>query len=195
MALAGGSADFAIQERELYEPVETYLNVRFCEAIKPLRGECIFKTAVTATSGRFGAGQWTRPDVALIAVWKNRFSPDIHLDLYGFEVKTTRGCNISSVHEALAQNRLVHYSYLVWHLPASELGNRRFTSIRESCAACGIGLHSPNDPHSFAIHLQPQRAEPTPNAVDEFIETRFSEPDRECILRLLPCLHDIRRNR
>lgn len=198
MALAENVEDYAVQERELYEPVETYLNVRFSGGLKPLRGECFTVSAITATAGTLGAGQWTRPDVALIAVWKNKFSPVVHLDLYGFEVKTSKGCNVSSVHEALAQNRLVHYSYLVWHVPPPVLETKRFLAIYESCEAYGVGLitfHRQVDASTFTTHLLPQRAEPTPNAVDEFIETRFTEADRNRVLKFLPSLHDVRRDR
>jgi hypothetical protein len=104
---------------------------------------------------------------------------------------------VSSVHEALAQSRLVHYSYLVWHTPASTLSTRKFNNIYESCEAYGVGLitfHRRADASSFAIHLQPQRAEPTPNVVDEFIETRFEEADRNRLLAFLPKLHDVHRD-
>lgn len=195
MALVEASENYALAERDLYEPVENYVNLRFSAGLKPLRGECFTVSAITATSGSLGAGQWTRPDVALVAVWKNKFSPSVHLDIHGFEVKTSKGCNVSSVHEALAQGRLVHYSYLVWHSPAATLGTRRFQDIDDSCEAYGVGLITFNrrdDTRSFTIHREPQRAEPTPNAIDEFIETRFPERDRQRLLKFLPALHDIR---
>jgi hypothetical protein len=71
MALAESSEDYSVQERDLYEPVENFVNLHFGAELKPLRGECFTVSAVTATAGSLGAGQWTRPDVALVAVWKD----------------------------------------------------------------------------------------------------------------------------
>jgi hypothetical protein len=140
------------------------------------------------------AGQWTRPDLALIALWKNKYSPGFQLDLYGFEVKTRQGCNLVAVHEALAQNRVVHYSYLVWHTPQSDLQGDHFAQVRNHCDAFRIGLITFSrirDADSFTVHLKARRAEPTPDAVDEFIELAFPEKDR---LQLLKFLHGLTHN-
>lgn len=181
---------YSVAESTLYPRVQTYLHLRFQEHIKPLLGDCLPPiTAITANASTLG--QWTRPDLALIALWKNKYSPTLHLDLYGFEVKTRQGCNLAAVHEALAQNRVVHYSYLVWHTPQSDLQSDHFLQIRDHCEAFRIGLITfsrGRDADTFSIHLRARRADPTPDAVDEFIEIAFPESDRLRILQFLPSL-------
>lgn len=131
--------NYRVAESAFYEPVERFLHLRFQQRLKPLLGESLPPiTAITAKVNM--AGQWTRPDVGLIAAWKNRYSAIVNLDVYGFEVKTRQGCTLTAVHEALAQNRVVHYSYLVWHLPESDFSQDRFETISNHCEAFGIGL-------------------------------------------------------
>lgn len=132
-----------------------------------------------------------RPDVALIALWKNKYSPTLRLDVYGFEVKTRTGCSLVAVHEALAQNRVVHYSYLVWHGPENDWRDRQFADIRDHCEAFGIGLITFSrcrDTDSFRVHLRARRAAPAPDAIDEFVEVAFPESDRSRLAQFLPSL-------
>jgi hypothetical protein len=191
--------DYAVVETSLYPRVETFLHLRFQERIKPLLGESI-PPLIAITANASVAGQWTRPDLALVSLWRNRYSPALQLDVYGFEVKTRSGCNLAAVHEALAQNRVVQYSYLVWHVPEMDLQDQNFANIRDHCEAFRIGLITfsrGRDADSFIVHLKARRADPAPNAVDEFIEAAFSETDRERLLQFLPHLdhHETRCDR
>ena len=185
-----GRESYSVAESTLYPWVQAYLHLRFQERLKPLLGECLPPiSAITSNVGT--AGQWTRPDLALIALWRNKYSPSLQLDVYGFEVKTRQGCNLASVHEALAQNRVVHYSYLVWHAPLSDLRGDQFATIRGHCEAFRIGLITfsrGRDADSFIVHLQARRADPTPDAIDEFIELAFPEEQRSRLLQYLPGL-------
>jgi hypothetical protein len=189
--------NYQIAESALYDRVESYLLLRFQHRLKPMLGECLPPiTAITARANM--AGQWTRPDVGLIAVWKNRYSAKVNLDVYGFEVKTRKGCTLTAVHEALAQNRVVHFSYLVWHLPESDLCDEPFEKISKHCEAIGIGLITFSrsyDADSFIVHLQAKRGTPASDAIDEFIEAGFSAEDRTRLLRLLPSLGSYEKNR
>lgn len=189
--------NYRVAESALYDHVESYLQLRFQQRLKPLLGECLPPiTAITARANM--AGQWTRPDVGLIAVWKNRYSATVNLDVYGFEVKTRKGCTLTAVHEALAQNRVVHFSYLVWHLPESDLCEQSFEIISKHCDAFGIGLITFSrayDADSFTLHLQAKRGTPASDAIDEFVEAGFRAEDRTRLLRFLPSLGSYEKNR
>lgn len=63
-----------MRESALYRDVDTYLNLRFASLRRPLFGEFFFKTGITAKSGPAASGQWTRPDLALITIWRNKYS-------------------------------------------------------------------------------------------------------------------------
>jgi len=190
--------DYAIAESTLYEWVQSYLYLRFQEYLKPLLGESL-PPICTVTAKANMPGQWVRPDVGLIALWRNKYSTTLQLDVYGFEVKTHQGCDLVAVHEALAQTRVVHYSYLVWHAPEIELGSSHFEEIRGHCDAFGIGLITfsrRKDANTFIRHIRARRAQPEADAVDEFIETAFLDEDRERLLQFLPSLgsHEAHRN-
>ena len=131
----------SMRESQLYPHVETYLNLRFAPSRKPLYGAFLSVPAVTSSAGPAESGQWTRPDLSLVLIWRNKYSPNVNLDLYGFEVKSEPGCDVSAVHEALAQSRHVHYSYVVWHLPTdTRVRPKHQATIADNCRAHGVGL-------------------------------------------------------
>jgi len=183
----------SVSEVELYPHVERYLRLDFAPRLKPTLGTHLTIASVTATSGPIGAGRWSRPDLALVNLWRHKYQPQQHLEVYGFEVKRDGGCDLTSVHETLAHKRLVHFAYLVWHLKSGSFTDPLFATIKENCAAYGLGLISFSDHRdgsSFVIHLEANRGEPDDDAVDEFIETRFDEQQKK---RLLSWLQDDRR--
>lgn len=182
-----------ISEVDLYPHVERYVRLDFAPRLKPTLGVHLTLASVTATSGPASSGKWSRPDLALINLWRHKYQPQQHLEVYGFEVKRDGGCDLTSVHETLAHKRLVHFAYLVWHLRSANFADPLFATIKENCAAYGLGLitfSDQQDGSSFVTHLAATRGEPDDNAVDEFIETRF---DGHQTQRLLTWLRDDRR--
>ena len=178
-----------MREAELYEPVSVYLNLKFSNRIKPTYGTLFPIVAITATSGPHASGTWTRPDLSMVALWKHKYSPHLILDLYGFEVKTTENCNLTAVHETLAQRRFVNYAYLVWHCPKSERETNKFQTIFENCKAYKLGFivfEIPENPDSYELILDAQRSDPAPDIVDEYIETRFEDHHKKQILDMMP---------
>lgn len=166
----------SVSEVDLYPHVERYLHLDFAPRLKPKLGAHLALVSVTATSGPAGSGRWSRPDLALINLWRHKYQPQQHLELYGFEVKRDGGCDLTSVHETLAHTRLVHYAYLVWHFKCANFVDPLFATIRDNCAAYGLGLISFSDQRdgsTFVNHLDASRGDPDDNAVDDFIETRF----------------------
>ena len=75
---------------------------------------------------RRSTGQWSRPDVTSIEVWRSEWLPQVNLSISSYEVK--RFCDaerLESVYEAKAHGRWAHRSNLVveasagqeWQLP------------------------------------------------------------------------------
>jgi hypothetical protein len=172
-------------EHELYEPVQNFVNLRFAPSVHPKYGFQYSIVEVTAKAGIYGEGQWTRPDLSLVTLWRNKYAPTLHLDLYGFEVKALGSASLLAVHEALAQGRLLHYSYLALHVDKENPLNSK---IRESCRSHGVGLitfSNPRNPDCYNILESAQRGRPSLNAIDEFIESRFAESTRRKIEQLI----------
>ena len=180
-----------MREEVLYPWVERYLNTSFEDNFRPKLKQSLHKVAITASTGVQGAGQWTRPDLALFNLWKHEYSTSYTLDLYSFEVKTENGCDLTGVHEALAHTRSVHYSYLTWHYPSKNFDDPKFKIIEENCLAYGVGLitFGADDPRTFIIHHNARRIEPDAALVSEFIETRFSKQHRDTLLEWLRWKH------
>ena len=95
-------------EKDLYEPVRNYLELRFRDRLQPLYGELRPISAITATTGGSGTGKWSKPDLCLLALWRHKYSPSWQLDLHGFEVKPDGRCTAEFVHEALNHTSHVH---------------------------------------------------------------------------------------
>ena len=170
-----------MRESDLYPPVHDFLEQRFRDRLKPTFGELRSISAVTATAGGVGSGQWSRPDLALVALWRTKYALSWSLDLHGFEVKTSTGCSPASVHEALSHASLVHYSHLVWHKPDWADDRSDCKAILQRCERYGVGLITFADlgnSDSFTVQRTPRRHDVSGDAVDDFIETRFPEADR-----------------
>lgn len=170
-----------MRESDLYRPVHDFLEQRLRDRLRPAYGDLRSISAVTATAGGGGTGQWSKPDLALVALWRTKYAPTWSLDLHGFEVKTAVGCTTASVHEALSHAALVHYSHLVWHRPDWSDGQKDCKAILDRCARYGVGLITFSDPansDSYLIRHTARRHDPSGEAVDEFIESRFPAADR-----------------
>lgn len=180
-------------EADLYPPVHDYLELRFRDRLQPLYGEMRALSAITATAGGPGSGKWSRPDLALVALWRHRYGLQWRLDLHGFEVKPKGRCSADAVFEALNHTSHVHFAHLVWHCPDWRDEDARCQPILERCRRFGVGLITlaePADSGSYAVRLLPTRHQPSGDAVDEFIETRLPAEDRA---QLVAWLEEVRR--
>jgi hypothetical protein len=175
-------------ESDLYEPVRNYLELRFSDGLKPPSGVLRPISAITATAGGPGTGQWSKPDLCLIALWRHKYSPHWRLDLHGFEVKPESRCKAESVHEALNHTSQVHFAHLVWHKPNWDDADDRCKEILDRCQRYGVGLITlakPDDARSYLVRLVARRHDPSGDAVDEFIETRIPDTDKKKLIRWL----------
>lgn len=174
-----------MREAELYPWVHSFLEARFRDRVRPTYGALEAVSAITATAGGAASGYWSRPDLALAALWRGKYALDWTLDLHAFEVKTETGCTPAAVHEALSHAAMVHYAHLVWHKPEWDDGKPECRAIVERCERYGIGLIHVADFENvdeFTVRLAARRHEPTVEAVDEFIETRFPDTERTRLL-------------
>lgn len=168
-------------EADLYQPVHDYLELRFRDRLKPLYGDLRTVSAITATAGGIGTGKWSKPDLCMLALWRQKYSPSWRLDLHGFEVKPESRCTAESVHEALNHTSHVHYAHLVWHAPGWIDSEVRFRSILDRCRRFGVGLITfadATDTASYSVRYPAPRHDPSGDAVDEFIETRIPAEER-----------------
>ena len=172
---------FRMLERDLYEPVYNYLEVRFRDRLKPPRGDLRHITAITANTGGNATGLWSKPDLCLISLSQRKYSLTWNIDLHGFEVKPAGCCNVQSVHEALNHTSLVNFTYLVWQNERWDQGDDEVSTIVARCSHYGVGLITfaiADDLRSYILRLPGRRHEPSPDAFDEFVETRLSSSDR-----------------
>jgi hypothetical protein len=181
-----GNPVIVARERDLYQPLESYIHDRFFVAHRPPHGAMRAVTAQTSSIKAIEGGPWTQPDVAAVLISRNKFAATAEVRLFSFEVKTQAGCQLQSVHEALAHTRFVNCSYLVWNRPHCICADRElYDTIDSSCAAYGVGLitiHDPGNPITYEIRRAAQNKAVAPNEVDEFISTRFDAQRQAQIL-------------
>lgn len=174
----------SLREIELEEGVHAYLSAHFCgDLASPFRGQD-FIVANTARGGE-RTGRWTRPDLTLVAIQKYCFPRHVGLELFGFEIKRDMQADISSVFEAVAHTRFVHYAYVAWQVLPGSLNYKIAKDIETSCQHHGIGLITFSDAlvaSSYAVRTTPVRQNPHPWDVDEYLAKRLSQADREILL-------------
>jgi len=104
-----------------------------------------------------------------------------------FEVKTHDGLDVTAVYEALAHRRAAHYSYVLAHVPDSQrsalesLLDRLLSDADEH----GVGfvvIGNPTNYETWDFEVEPNRNEPDPEELDNFIRTQTSEEFKEKIL-------------
>ena len=175
-------------EKDLYEPVRDYIDLRFRDRLRPLHGSLRSVTAITATSGGSGTGKWSKPDLCIAALWRQRYSATYQFELHGFEVKPRGRCDATSVHEALNHTSHVHYGHLIWHCPEWNDSDKKCAEVAEASRRFGVGLITMSDPENadtYVIRLPAQRHEPSGDAVDSFIENMFTEEAKQSLLSWL----------
>lgn len=172
-------------EADLYPAVDRFLNIHYAPTLRPRLGEHLPIVEVTASMGVTGYGSWSRPDLAMINIWRHKYQPHQTLDLHGFEVKKHDSCDVRAVHETLAHTRLVHFAHLVWNYQSDDFEHAKYRIIHDNCADYGLGLITFKDmaqPDSFTVQLAPKRQTPTDAAVTDFIETCFTEIHKNRLL-------------
>lgn len=178
-------------EANLYTPTRRFVGMRLAGFLARRSGSSppkLFCNEVAEVAGEIG-GKWTRPDIAALAISCGEFVPYWRADLHTFEVKTAGGLDVTGAHEARAQGRFGHFSWLVFQaVGRAEQHTNRYKEVVDSAAGLGVGVlvcAEPDDPDSWRIVEWPVRSE-TDNAVaDAFVKQRFDAETRSDIRRYL----------
>lgn len=177
-----GEPELFSVEQELYPCVRSFLNLEFYRRIHPRFGSMSLVAEEISRVGGSRGGRWTRPDLAAVGITRPKYSPEIKIDLYSFEVKLPATVDALAVHEALAHKSFVNYAFLVWNRNA--VVDKKLDEIEWSCKEHGVGLiiaHKPSDASQYEIRHFPPRNELSSSLTDEFIEERISQSGQQKI--------------
>lgn len=176
-------------EESLYDPLCEFLRMRFPERLKPQHGAIRLVVEKTDQTEAPGGGSWQRPDVAAVSVAQYKYSGRTTVNVHTFEVKTNAGGeDEKSVFQALAYSRFANSAYLVWNRQNCTCGDHKYQRVFNTCEKFGVGLitiHKPSDLRTYTVKLMAERRDVSQDALDDFIESRFSETNRAQILSAL----------
>lgn len=167
-----------VLEVQLEKPFIHLLDTRLARELLEPASTAEWQINNTARGGH-ASGKWAHPDIVLTSLRRYRSRAVPELELFGFELKTSRGFETSAVHQALAHLRYVHYSHVVVHCPSDEDWEHKLASVRFHAQTHGVGvirLRSASENGEYEISIRAQRNDPLPSAVDRFLEERL--PDR-----------------
>lgn len=130
----------------------------------------------------------TRPDIAALALGRGRFIPHWRAELHTFEVKTASGLSEAAVHEANAQARFGHFSWLVFQAVgrASPDLDGIFQRVRKLASHLGIGViyfDDPERPQDWIIEIWPRRTGTDDQTADLFVRERFPTATKSKLLQ------------
>ena len=178
-------------EAELYEHVDRYLMLNFSTVLAQKIGahppHVVSANVSTAAGDRDGS--WSRPDLAALCITKGKFVPFVKAELHTFEVKTSKGLDIPSVHEASAHGRFGHFAWLVFQsVDRTARTTVLFDQVLASANMLGVGVitfRCPTNPDQWHVDAWPKRTTTDDLVADEFIAERVSKEKQERILRYL----------
>jgi hypothetical protein len=161
-------------ERDLEQPFGRLLEIGLARELTQSASE--WQVRNTARGGLSG-GRWTKPDIVVATINSYLSRPFPELNLYGFELKTQAGFELSSVYQAAAQTRFLHFAYVVVPHPKDNAWNLRLAAIRSHAEELGIGLIrlDSDAAKDYEVVLIGRRHQPHPQSVDHFIEERMPD--------------------
>ena len=121
-------------------------------------------------------------------VTRYRYTPSPQFDLFSFELKMPSGCNMLSLHEALAHSATTHFAYLCLYLPEGADEQKNLNAMLEQAQRYGVGVIRMLDPRDFATYtrlLNARRGQPAAGKLDAFVEERFGVANRLALARWL----------
>lgn len=175
-------------ERRLEDPVMDYLFSDACYSVLRIQKENAVARR-TARGGRYGSGQWSRPDFTVAAINRWLFDPQRTLEVFAFELKNRAGATLTAVHEGLAHTRFAHYGYVV--CPRSLVRPQSTEYLLNECAKRGVGLitfvlgvtrtQNSLEPllTDVRFDLMATRMAPDPHDVQQYLKDRFNEESRK----------------
>jgi hypothetical protein len=169
----------AWKERQLMPALFRYLHYRFHRVLK-LGIDARWRVVETASGSRRN-GQWTLGDYTALEVQRSVSRQGHDLILHSFELKRSKGGNVSSVAQALRQSSMAHYGYLVWHCPTEEKTGKKFSSVVSECRQMGVGLIAfdhPQDLDSWEVLFQPPYQTRSPTIGSQFVREWLPDVDQ-----------------
>lgn len=162
-------------EKDLEAPICREIEDRWAKD----RGYDFRKARVTARQGRRATGEWSRPDITLLAGRSFTNLPvRTILDVVTFEIKPWIG--LRGVYESLAHQRRANLSYLIcYYAEHKDLADDRWLNAAEREAhRVGTGLiiaRQEDDCGRWKELVSPRRHEPDPRDLHEFLEEQMGE--------------------
>lgn len=169
-------------EVELYEPLHHVIEHEWAQA----RRTTPVAVAVTGLQGQAKTGGiWTRPDITCVALRTFTYVPGRYLDVTTFEVKRIDALDVRAVFEAVAHRRAATEVYVLVHAPHGWRGDR-MQQVIDIAMENGVGFIVVEDPSDFGTWdelLAPDRVQPDPAQLDNFISTQFPDEDRDAVAK------------
>lgn len=166
------------KERDLYAPFLETINHFFVSDYRIK----LFVSEITAQQGsRSTGGQWTRPDITLVAVKMHEFIPGKSIEVFTFEIKPFWAINIDGVFEASSHSAFANRSFLAIHV-AQDVPDALIDRLESECKRFGTGLILFNDVTdwgTYEIRVDAQRHTPDADDTDQFIATQISFENRD----------------
>jgi len=177
------------KEKDLYLPFKTYVERSFIRRYGTQKCIC----TITANRGKkAGAGIHACPDITIISVDRYQYIPGQFMSIITFELKHYNDFTIAGVYETAAHGRFATENYLCVYMPknwenAPDLKNK-IDAIGGECERFKIGFiifTDPDDSNSYQIRIEPDRREPDPYFMDEFINRSFYPDEKKEIAILI----------
>jgi hypothetical protein len=173
------------KEADLYEPFCTTISAMFTKD----RQITSFVCQVTAHQGsRQTGGQWTRPDITLVAVRVFPFVPGKMLEVVTFEVKPLNSFGIGGVFETAAHSVFANKCYLAIQVPKGDVASDDLARLERECKRFGVGLLTfvnPKDWDTFEEVVEAAHRSPDPAELSIFINSQISEENKRKIHDLI----------
>lgn len=172
-------------ESDLYEPIRRWLESPTFAQVRIAKYEERFSRALVTAELRWmdEGGEWLRPDVVLLNVFRRKYDAFPTLEVHAIEVKRAIGSLTSGFHQALSYSRIADFCYL-----AAPKGAGWTAQIAELAERFGVGLIQFADERKWeTFDLESPRAmTPDPDLRDTFIDAiLYDQVTRQDVLRAM----------
>lgn len=166
-------------ELQLYKEVAERLPSRY-EQTQRFDKEPVIE--ITAVQGRKNTGgKWTRPDITVVLRHQFSVLAGAHLEVHTYEVKPAGKFSVDAIHEARAQRRCAHRSFVVVDLEHSAQASV-VRNQAEAARDLGVGLLSffaVEDEWDVVVDAPFNR--PGPIDLDGFLDAQLREQNKQRI--------------
>lgn len=172
-------------EKSLYKPFKETIELKFTKDMSIKNFVC---QDINSQGRRPTGGLWTRPDIILVSVNSYSYYPGKVMDLISFELKHYDNISVSGVYETAAHSRFATKSYFCLYLPTSWEELKDSERIKNECERFGVGLMyftKPDDYETYEIMVEPERRDPDPADIDEFIRVQLGDVEKKSISEML----------